>query len=372
MRIGIVTYDYDPPIGGLGVIAKQVKTTLEKLHPEDAYVILSPSKHTDDNVSRIAARRWKRAGGCPLFSLILFCRLQQVIRKHKLELLHVHAGSGGVFLLRKPSIPVVVTSHHTYLQEAEVVFRKYPVKRLWKRFMALLEKRTYTIADAIVCVSQDTADVLREQYGVPSKKLSVIENAVPEIAELPPVKKDPNTILFIGRLEERKGIWTLLEAMKLLHETHPHVKLRLIGSNLIGDRIHTFIKKNNLQDSVALLGFVDDPFMQRELLNASILVVPSLLEGFGLVAASALMSGTCVVASDAHGLRSIIRNNETGLLFRSGDVHECARALASVLENPGLAEKLAREGRTDALKRFSFVERASDLHDIFTTVQDKK
>lgn len=371
MRIGIVSYDFDPPIGGLGVVAAQVKQTLQKLFLGDTYLVLSPSEKADERVGSIAASRWRKAGGCPLFSLMLFFRLPALIQKHRLNLLHVHSGSGGVFLLQKPSCSLVVTAHHTYLQEAEIVFADSFFKSLWKRMMSVLERRTYRLADRIACVSGDTADFLVNRYGIPEAKVIVIENAVRGIAEHSEVSKDPSTILFIGRLEERKGIWTLLKAAVILRLSHPDIRVRLIGQNLIGEPLQKFLVKNNLTDIVTVLGHVHDPFMQRELTTATLLVVPSLLEGFGLVAADALIAGTCVVASDAPGLRSILSDHKTGLLFKTGDAVDCARVIAHALDDSQLRIRLAEQGRHDAIKRFSFDERAKDLHRIFLQATQK-
>ncbi len=368
MRIGILTYDFSPPIGGLGIVAQQTKQMLETLFPEDTLIALSPSENADDRVSSLAASRWKKSGGCPLFSLMLLFRLPSLIIKHRLDLLHVHAGSGGVFLLRKPSCPLVVTAHHTYLQEAEIVFSGSLFKCLWKKFMSKLEKRTYALADRIVCVSKDTADFLVQRYDIPKSKVCVIENAVTAASNNSLQRRDPATILFIGRLEERKGIWTLLKAIEILRVSHPSIRVRLIGRNLIGDALEKFLFEKNLTHVVTLLGHTDDASMYRELAATTVLVVPSLLEGFGLIAAQGMLAGTCVIVSDAPGLRSIVRDHETGLVCTAGDRTDCARAIVEALGSPELRQKLSEKGREDARKRFSPEERAKDLHAVFETV----
>ena len=372
MRIGVVSYDFDPPIGGLGVIAKQTKDAFANLFPSDTIVALSPSPNADDRVSMLASMRWRKSGGCPLFSMALIFTLPSLIRKHHLGLLHVHSGSGGVFLLRKPACSLVVTAHHTYLQEAEIVFAGSPAKKFWKQLMACLEKRTYILADRVVCVSQDTADFLADRYDVPRSKLTVIENAVASVHASHVRKRDVNTILFIGRLEERKGIWTLLQAFERLRISHPSARLRLVGRNLLGARLEAYLKKKNLSSAVTVLGHVHEPLMKRELACATLLVVPSLLEGFGLVAADALMCGTCVIVSDAPGLRSIVRDHETGLVFKTGDAADCAGVLSKALDHSELRQKLSEKGREDALKRFSIDDRARDLHGIFSSVIREK
>ncbi len=368
MRIGIVTYDYDPPIGGLGVIAQSSKRVLHGLFPEDSYITISPSSGADERLSLLSSFFWKKRFGCPLFSLILAFKLSSLIRRHRLDLLHVHAGSGGVFLVRKPSCPAVVTSHHTYLQEAEIVFRHNRLKRMLKKLMAFFERRTYLFADKIVCVSKDTADCIVKRYGVAASKVSVIENFVEDIQGKRLIPKSVETILFVGRLEERKGVTVLLEAMKIVKVANPTARLRLLGENLMGNRLFALLRKWELQDIVSVSGYVHDPLLFREMRNATVLVVPSLLEGFGLVAVQGMLLETCIVASNAPGLRSVIHDRNTGLLFTSGDPVDCARAIQEVLRDPVLRGQLEKHAREDALIRFSPVDRMRDLHRVFQSV----
>lgn len=368
MRIGIVTYDYDPPIGGLGVVAKQTRLTLSTLFPGDSHVVLSPSPHADERVNLLAALWWRKPGSCPLFSLLLWPRLDSLIRKYELDLLHLHAGSGGVFLLQKPSCPLVVTAHHTYLQEAEIVFLHHPIKRWWKRLMASLERRTYDVADEIVCVSYDTALCLVERYGQPMSKITVIENGVRDVADVPFGKKEEATILCIGRVEERKGVWVFLKAASQLRRTHPALRIRLVGRDVSRGKLRRVLEDEGLVDCVTVTGHIDDPLMVRELAQATVLVVPSLLEGFGLIAAQGMLAGTCVVCSDAPGLRSIVKDDETGLVFKSGDPTDCARAIKEALYHPDLRLRLEQAAKVDALKRFSLEDRTRDLHRVFERV----
>ncbi len=369
-RIGVVTYDFDPPIGGLGVLVRTYVDELRKLFPGDTYIVISPSANVDESGSRLGRARFRKAGGCPLFSLALCFTLSRIIRKHKLDLIHVHSGSGGVFLLRRPPCKLVVTAHHTYRQEAELVFARAPIKRIWKRFMAMLESRTYHLADTVICVSRDTADEIITRYGVPASRVCVIENPVRVgvSGSLQNLPKNPDTILFVGRLEERKGIRLLLKAFEILKSEMPTVRLRLIGRNLMGHHLTSIIQSSGLSDSIEMLGYVQDSLRFREMAQATVLVVPSLLEGFGLVAAEAMMLGTCVVASDAPGLRSIISNGKTGVLFPASSSRACAEALKRVLSDSQLRSRLEQEALLQAPNRFGIEHRTSDVRDVYVRV----
>lgn len=370
LTVGVLTYDYDPAIGGLGALAKTYVHELRKQHPEARFIVISPSRNVDERGSLLGRLRWRKSGGCPLFSLSLLWSLRGIIRRHGIQLLHVHSGSGGVFLLRRPSCPVVVTAHHTYRQEVAIVFAGSAIRRIWKTWMAALEKRTYRLATRITCISADTAEELLENYAVPRDKITVIENPVP-VAPLDRFRglpKSDRTLLFVGRLEERKGVMLLLQAFLELKDRHPDLKLRLVGNNLIGHKIHRFIDDNALRSRVALLGYLHDPFRFREMSQATALVVPSLLEGFGLVAAEGMLLGTCVVASDAPGLRSIVEEGKTGFVFRSGDKDDLVRVLERVLLDGSLRSTVEQSARSIAEKRFDVPSRAHDLMALLRSV----
>ena len=367
-RIGIVSYDYDPPIGGLGVLVKTYVDELQKLHVEDTYTVISPSAHADEHGSHFGRARYRKSGGCPLFSLSLLFSLTRIIRRCQCDLLHVHSGSGGVFLLRRPPCKLIVTAHHTYRQEADLVFMRSPLKKLLKLFMALLESRTYHMADIVVCVSKDTAQEIISQYSVPASRVCVIENPV-QVAEAESLRAQPtqkNTIVFVGRLEHRKGIIVLLEAFCILKKNIPDARLRLIGSNLIGSHLTSVIEKLGLKDAVTILGYVQNSDRFREMAQATAIVIPSLLEGFGLVAAEAMVLGTCVIASDVPGLRSIISDNHTGLLFPVGHVSALAETMKRVLTDTNLRQTLENAALAEAPQRFSVERRTHDQSDVYS------
>ncbi len=338
---------------------------LKKLFSEDSFTVISPAKGSDEKGSFLGRVRYKKSAGCPLFSLALSWSLDGLIKKHQISLLHVHSGSGGVFLLRKPRCKVVVTAHHTYSQEVKHVYANSVWKKKWKTLMARLEKKTYELADSITCVSADTANALMHDYGIRREKIIVIENPVhvPQYSAI--VEKSDNTILFVGRLEPRKGVMTLLHAFKAVHEKIPSARLRLIGANLMGNQLHATIRSLNIQNEVTILGYVADPLRFREMQSATLLAVPSTLEGFGLVAAEAMSLGTLVVASDAPGLKSIITDGHNGLSFPLSDINACAQKLEQALKDEDLRDKLTAQAIHDVSSRFHLETQAKKLHQVF-------
>ncbi len=370
MRVGIVTYDYKPPIGGLGIMVANATEALQAGHPDDVFKVFSPSPSADKAVSPLARARWGKSGGCPLFSLTLLWSMNGIIRRNALDLVHVHSGSGGVFLLRKPACPLLVTAHHTYRQEARTVYAASALKRNWKNLMALFEARTYRLADRITCVSADTKDELINAYGINPAKIRVVENAIDieRYAALPQLQRLENTILYVGRIEPRKGVWTLLESLAMLVKTNPAIRLRLAGANLLGDALPAYLQKMNITDRVSVLGRLHESILDLELSQATVIAIPSIVEGFGLIAAQAMAAGCCVVASNCPGLRSVVTHEQTGLLFDTGDVPSCAAALKRAIDDQALRTRLSAAAKADAQRRFTFDVHSSALYGCYTHV----
>src|SRR5262249_50903782 len=140
------------------------------------------------------------------------------------------------------------------------------------------------------------------------------------------------TVLALGRIEPYKRTELLVDAVASL----PGVRLIVAGTGTGLAAVRTRIAALGLGDRVELRGFVDDDEKVRLLCTAHVLATASEKEGWGLTVLEAAACGTPAVASDAPGLRDAIRDGETGLLVRSGDVGALAAALRRVLEDAEL------------------------------------
>ncbi len=221
--------------------------------------------------------------------------------------------------------------------------------------MAVLERRTYNLADKIICVSTDTRAELIAEYGISAHKVIVIDNSIDieRFAHRNGYMKDGNTITYLGRIEERKGIWVLLRAFSKLRRKHPLLKLRLIGENLLGRALLTSPEFRQVSDVTTIINSVNDEDFLKEIQQATIVVVPSLVEGFGLIAAEAMAAGTFVVASACAGLRQVITHRKTGLLFKPGDSESCAQSIEEGLLSADLRHHCEQQAAREAMERFS-------------------
>lgn len=229
---------------------------------------------------------------------------------------------------------VVVTVHST---PSRVVAnaRTLRAKMLptWARFF-------YRRADAVVAVSQGVASELVHYVGVPPQKVTVIYNpaVTPELfrkADEPLhhpwfCKGEPPVVLGVGRLTEAKDFTTLVRAFALLRQHRP-ARLMILGEGEDRSQLEQLVEELGLSEDVAMPGFVQNPYPYMK--QASVFVLSSKWEGFGLVIGEALALGTPVVSTDCPtGPAEILRGGELGKLVPVGDYRAMAQAIAECLD----------------------------------------
>ncbi len=225
------------------------------------------------------------------------------------------------------------------------------------------ERSTVSKAHLWISHSSNNLQKCREVYGhhPPSE---VIPLGVDILRHQPPYGRED--ILFVGRLEQRKGVDTLLHAWKLVvaSPNYKGEKLHLVGRDMPGiggSYLQECLDgsgcpKNNLivhgqlsQEALALL---------RE--KCIISVVPSRYESFGMVALEAFGAGHAVIASRTGGLQEVVEGGKSGLVFTPGDVGALAEAILLLLRNNNLRATLVHGGQDALQNRFSIKQMVSE------------
>jgi len=151
-------------------------------------------------------------------------------------------------------------------------------------------------------------------------------------------------ILFVGRLEPRKGAMYLLEAYAKLKRAYPNTRLIICNWGPQLGKMRRFIHANDVED-VFFAGRVDDMDKARFYKTADIFCAPSTgQESFGIVLLEAMAAGCAVVASDIHGYKRVVQRNATGLLVEPKDPDALAGALERLIKDPELRRSLGEAG----------------------------
>ncbi len=158
---------------------------------------------------------------------------------------------------------------------------------------------------------------------------------------------------FVGQLIERKGLGDIMAAWGEIDRTDRDDRplLRLAGEGPLREEILIWRSTLKHPERVELRGFVEEVEAFHQ--GLSLLVMPSLAEGFGLAAAEASACGVPVVATDASSLPEIVRHEKTGLLVPPNDPENLAKAITRLLGDPDLGRRLGGAGRERIVARFS-------------------
>ena len=231
-----------------------------------------------------------------------------------------------------------------------------------RRDYARLAARHARRADAIVTSSHYTKRLIAERFDVAADRIHVCSPGPPEWHTLgyrPNVPAD-GYILFVGTLEPRKNVGTLLDAYTHLRQRLPAAPRLVLAGRATPDAREWLdrIGRPPLQGHVDYLGYVTDEQRERVYAGARVLIMPSWDEGFGLPALEAMSAGVPVVASNRGSLPEVV--GDAGTLLEPDDVEGFTTALERVCTDAALAETHGRAGLQRA-RTFRWEEGAAAL-----------
>jgi glycosyltransferase involved in cell wall biosynthesis len=278
---------------------------------------------------------------------VAFTRLGRIVRRLRPEILHthlVHADFHGLVAGRLARVPLLVSTKHGFN-----AFRA-------SRVFAAADRAVARLADVHVAISAGLAHYLAESEGFDAGGFEIVHYGIAAGPPPPAPPREPR-LAVVGRLIPIKGHSSLLEALALARHEVPGIALEIAGGGPLEPELRAQTRRLTLGDAVSFLGQVAPagPVFER----ARVVVVPSLGEGFGLVALEAMERGRAVVASDVGGLPEIVEPGRTGLLVPPGDPAALAAALLELVRNPERTAAMGAAGRERALTAFS-QERCTD------------
>ncbi len=224
------------------------------------------------------------------------------------------------------------------------------------------------LSSEIIVVSQ----AVRKHYGpdLPVEKINLIYQSVELKTDLPgsASANEARTGLrcgVIGRLQQGKGYLDVIEALYALRAEGMDISLCIagIGNSEYEEVLRELVRQRGIDDAVKFMGFVDDPSVFYDSLD--VLVVSSVKEAFGRVTVEAMLAGKAVVATNTGGSLELIKDNETGLLYESGNIESLKEKLKTLYESPEMRGTLGESARVWAQDRFTPQRYANEMHNVF-------
>jgi glycosyltransferase involved in cell wall biosynthesis len=193
-------------------------------------------------------------------------------------------------------------------------------------------------ADRIVALSDSWAKVIRDHF--PSARITVVPNPVLCSSELGRPAERKRVVLFVGKLEPRKGYMTLLQAAPIILQQHPDMQFWFAGHGDL-EGAHAEAKRLGISASVRLLGWTEAGDVARLHQEACVFCLPSHNEGLPMAVLEAMSYGSPVVCTRVGGLADIVVDGENGLFATVGDAESTAEKILRLVNDPALAHSIA-------------------------------
>lgn len=264
----------------------------------------------------------------------------------------------GLLGIRALGLPVVTTIHHPLsvdrrtsflrdrsLREALGTMMFYPVG-----MQSCVARRL----DRVFTSSTASARQLRQDFGIAEGRLCMVANGVDTelFSPDPGVARDPAEILCVARASDpNKGVRTLVEALAQLPEP---TRVTLVDEDHAENPARQRAAELGCSQRLRIVGRVSTPELLALYRRAALVAVPSRFEGFGLPAAEAMACGTPVVAAAAGALPELVRRGGGGILVPRDDPGALAKAIASLLEQPGARARLGARGIRGVAEAYSW------------------
>lgn len=350
------------------------KTLVKRGHSIKVLTTNYPSKWEQPTNDNLDVVRYGRAILIPLnksaatfpFGFDIPYRTKQLLNSEKFDLIHLHGvypPEIGFWALHYSKTKNCVTFYTagfnkvSFLKPVSYIFKKYHKKihgkiaitenaRLWAEPFFPGE---YRIIPAGV-------DCERFSPNVPSA-----------------VKKENNSlnILYLGRLDARKGVLVAINAFKKIRDKFPNAKLLIVGKGPLEKNAKSLVQQLKLEDSCHFYGYVKQKDLPGFYTSADVYIAPALGgEAQGIVLLEAMACGLPVIASDISGYKEVIEDNTTGLFFKTGDADDLADKVQKIFTDSELQKSLMTNARQGA-EKYSWDNIAKQVEDYYKEIIEK-
>ena len=313
--------------------------------------------------------------------------------KNPYNLFHGHYWDGGLLATKAHSQfkkPLVENFHSLGIIKSQTKKKYLKNKNDYEYFVERLniEAKIIKNSSIIISLAESEKQELNRFYGCPLEKVAVVPGGVDlekwqpldkaKSRETLKIAKDDFVLLYVGRLEWRKGIGTLISAANLLKKIVSNLKIIIVGGKIFGrqknledfkeyKRLDEKAEKEKVKDMVKFAGRIPNTRLPVFYSAADALVIPSYYEPFGLVALEGMASKIPVIASRVGGLANTIKDNETGLLFEPRNLVSLKEKVLMLYQNKEFANKLVQNANED-IKKYSWETIAKKISDIYNSL----
>ena len=303
--------------------------------------------------------------------------LRDIVALHP-DIVHIHGTgklSGALYSAVKDyGIPVLLTVHGLlHIEKKNALFKHPSLKHLYQLFVqSRAEFKVLNEAEHVIVDTEYVAEQIKHLYA--TKKIShlpwmyvVPQGIQSQYLQASPKKSIIPTILSVGSISQRKGHLLLVKAFEIVHKTVPSAKLIIAGTlteEVYYTQLKNEIEQQHLEQSVELLTNIPQEQLLRKYQEATIFALHSQEESQGIALVEAMATGLPVVSTLVGGIPFVVKNSETGLLSKYGDINAFANSMIKLLTNEEQRTKMSQSARIVA-EDYSWSEIAKAIETIY-------
>jgi len=279
----------------------------------------------------------------------VYRQVKKLLQQQQFDVIHLHEPM-------TPALPLVALRHAPLCPKSLFVgtFHAYRESSATYYYGKPILKRFFKRLDGRIAVSSAARDYIASyfdgDYVIIPNGIDVKRFGDPRIEPWPQYQDGKLNILFVGRLEKRKGFRFLLHAFRRVKTLMPQTRLIVVGAYDEEDKqpFEEYVREHRLAD-VCFVGWVSDEDLPRYYRSCDIFCAPSTgFESFGLILLEAMAAGKPIVTCDIPGYRTVMADGQEGLMVPPEDEDALARALIRLLRDPAARHVMGQRGRAKA------------------------
>jgi len=392
LNICLLSYRSNPHCGGQGVYLKNLSRALKDLGHRVEIVSGPPDPQLDDDIpvhhlksldlydprdpfrvpslselsDPINLMEWlgvSTMGFPEPFTFGLRAYLYLKSRLRAFDIVHDNQSlSYGIWALNK-LVPTIATIHHPITVDRKVAIRSVssPLKKMkswrWYSFIGM-QKRVSRSLTRIITVSNSAQKDISRDFRIPSHKFSIIPNGINTKLFYPieQIEREKNRVIVTNSADTPlKGLFFLFQAVAELEKIQD-IDITVVGEPKKDGDIVKLIQKLGIGHRISFTGRIDDREFVQQYARATVAVVPSVYEGFGLPVGEAMACGVPVISTTGGALPEVV--GDAGVLVQPANSAALAGAIRELLNNPIRAQKLGMAGYRRVQKHFTWKKAA--------------
>ena len=378
LRICLLSYRSNPHCGGQGVYLKNLSRALKDLGHQVEVVSGPPNPLLDNDIPVFYLPSLDLYNPEDLFRIPSFRELCDPInvmewvgvstmgfpepftfglrayrflrdKFHRYDIVHDNQSlSYGLWAMKK-SVPTIATIHHPITVDRDIAIKASPA--LWKKMKYMrwysfvgMQKRVSRNLSRIITVSECAKNDISREFKIPAERFRIVPNGINTdlFYPIPEMAREEDRIIVTNSADTPlKGLSYLLRAVDQISRNRT-VKLTVVGSPKKKGSIKKLISELDMGKLVTFTGRIDNGEFVRQYAKATVAVVPSMYEGFGLPAGEAMACGLPVISTTGGALPEVV--GDAGILVPPGDPNALAKEIRGLLDNTDRAREIGQAG----------------------------